>query len=492
VRRAIRPVDRTLGQAAAVAALALAFSATPACVDTVPEAPGANEEIDERSPRGGRGQAEDETPPRRPNPRADAPTDPDAGSLDGDAERDAASDDNATDDGGSFVFPPPPTDDDGEGADAGTSPDPTDDGDPGEGDPGEGDPRDDGLVAGPFELVTLEVPFAGVGEAEAALEAGTFVMALPNETCTASSGDDVYAQAFLVTNSTVASEIEVEALTFAQSSRYSLPGAEIFRFDPGILPGNPAGCVERGGLDARGDLRLEPFALGTGESTVIVVTGRSATDAGTFALLVERGSDAGTDPDTPPDLGDAPFATIDVVLSPGGSSTHSATLGGPMPDGTPAQSWARPSETCTSGVATRPVVPFRLINPVDGDIVVTNAVSSGFDSYLHAYRSTATSLGDLSACIAGNDDGPGFTVDALLSGVSVPGRGSVYIMVSAFGAGTGPFSLNIQASSEGAEVLCSNTCVHAYDFDCDDGGPGSDFGICELGTDCADCGPRYR
>lgn len=38
---------------------------------------------------------------------------------------------------------------------------------------------------------------------------------------------------------------------------------------------------------------------------------------------------------------------------------------------------------------------------------------------------------------------------------------------------------------------CINSCFDADDGFCDDGGPGSDYSICELGTDCADCGPRY-
>lgn len=37
---------------------------------------------------------------------------------------------------------------------------------------------------------------------------------------------------------------------------------------------------------------------------------------------------------------------------------------------------------------------------------------------------------------------------------------------------------------------CTNTCEYADDGDCDDGGSGSDYSLCELGTDCADCGPR--
>jgi len=38
--------------------------------------------------------------------------------------------------------------------------------------------------------------------------------------------------------------------------------------------------------------------------------------------------------------------------------------------------------------------------------------------------------------------------------------------------------------------LCTNTCEYAGDGECDDGGTGSDFAICEYGTDCDDCGAR--
>ena len=43
-------------------------------------------------------------------------------------------------------------------------------------------------------------------------------------------------------------------------------------------------------------------------------------------------------------------------------------------------------------------------------------------------------------------------------------------------------------------VMCSNTCPGYPDWvsdgDCDDGGPGAEFGDCLYGTDCTDCGPR--
>ncbi len=40
------------------------------------------------------------------------------------------------------------------------------------------------------------------------------------------------------------------------------------------------------------------------------------------------------------------------------------------------------------------------------------------------------------------------------------------------------------------ESLCTDTCEYAGDGECDDGGPSSSYDICELGTDCTDCGAR--
>ena len=39
-------------------------------------------------------------------------------------------------------------------------------------------------------------------------------------------------------------------------------------------------------------------------------------------------------------------------------------------------------------------------------------------------------------------------------------------------------------------MLCDNTCLHSADVECDDGGAASDYGYCNIGTDCDDCGPR--
>lgn len=42
----------------------------------------------------------------------------------------------------------------------------------------------------------------------------------------------------------------------------------------------------------------------------------------------------------------------------------------------------------------------------------------------------------------------------------------------------------------GSGGLCSNTCAWANDGECDDGGPGSLYDVCDYGTDCGDCGTR--
>jgi hypothetical protein len=57
-------------------------------------------------------------------------------------------------------------------------------------------------------------------------------------------------------------------------------------------------------------------------------------------------------------------------------------------------------------------------------------------------------------------------------------------------------SLRRRLTSEPTSVpagppLCSNTCIFAYDAECDDGGAGAEYSLdCAYGTDCEDCGPR--
>jgi hypothetical protein len=46
------------------------------------------------------------------------------------------------------------------------------------------------------------------------------------------------------------------------------------------------------------------------------------------------------------------------------------------------------------------------------------------------------------------------------------------------------------ACDRSATELCNNSCIFAGDEDCDDGGRGCKFSLCEFGSDCADCGER--
>jgi hypothetical protein len=50
--------------------------------------------------------------------------------------------------------------------------------------------------------------------------------------------------------------------------------------------------------------------------------------------------------------------------------------------------------------------------------------------------------------------------------------------------------LALGAPRAAAQSTCTNTCGTAFDGECDDGGLGSEYDICALGTDCADCGAR--
>jgi hypothetical protein len=49
---------------------------------------------------------------------------------------------------------------------------------------------------------------------------------------------------------------------------------------------------------------------------------------------------------------------------------------------------------------------------------------------------------------------------------------------------------NANATWDGSDPLCLNTCMWANDDTCDDGGDGPAWHLCAYGTDCSDCGPR--
>ncbi len=59
-----------------------------------------------------------------------------------------------------------------------------------------------------------------------------------------------------------------------------------------------------------------------------------------------------------------------------------------------------------------------------------------------------------------------------------------------YDAGGGGYDAGGGGYDAGGGGGCTDTCTYAADGECDDGGPGSSYSVCELGTDCTDCGPR--
>ena len=50
--------------------------------------------------------------------------------------------------------------------------------------------------------------------------------------------------------------------------------------------------------------------------------------------------------------------------------------------------------------------------------------------------------------------------------------------------------IGVAIEGTNCEDMCQDTCQYPSDGTCDDGGPGSEYSQCQLGTDCADCGAR--
>ena len=53
-----------------------------------------------------------------------------------------------------------------------------------------------------------------------------------------------------------------------------------------------------------------------------------------------------------------------------------------------------------------------------------------------------------------------------------------------------PLTLPLQRRRLATTSSCTNTCRYSHDGECDDGGAGSHYSLCALGTDCNDCGTR--
>jgi hypothetical protein len=137
----------------------------------------------------------------------------------------------------------------------------------------------------------------------------------------------------------------------------------------------------------------------------------------------------------------------------------------------------------------------------DGQCVDRIIVSPECDRALEAAQESCVLPPAAQACLGSGGTAPGSglpdptTPDAGMS----PGNG---VMIPAFDAGPPPddgtpsddFPTPFPSPGGGepnpAGAGCSNECEFAGDGACDDGGPGAQFDICTLGTDCDDCGAR--
>jgi len=108
--------------------------------------------------------------------------------------------------------------------------------------------------------------------------------------------------------------------------------------------------------------------------------------------------------------------------------------------------------------------------------------SGDADLYVKLGSAPTTSSYDCRPYKSGNDE----TCD-------MSGTGTWHVMVRAYSSYSNVSLVSSDGGGGGGGGgggMCTNTCNYANDGECDDGGPGSQYSVCGLGTDCGDCGPR--
>jgi uncharacterized protein len=125
---------------------------------------------------------------------------------------------------------------------------------------------------------------------------------------------------------------------------------------------------------------------------------------------------------------------------------------------------------------------FAIDVPARTDIVLET--HSSRDLYLELRRNGET--------IAQNDDS-GSGANARIATTLEPG--AYTLLVRPYESAHGVFALTRLDSAPTAATLlpgqiCSDSCASARDGECDDGGANSLYAVCDLGSDCGDCGIR--
>lgn len=229
-------------------------------------------------------------------------------------------------------------------------------------------------------------------------------------------------------------------------------------------------------------------------------------DAAPTDVTVTLPGDAGSTTDAGAGVGEGGALTLEPLEVP----DRSISLAGEIADG--AWTFSPPDATCAaSGGPTVRAVGYTLTNAGTEDAEVRVSLRTArngsdvtlADGFVFTYGQGVLPGGS-ATCTRVGVSGAVFTSD--ITAIDMAAGTSIEVLVAAAGEEMGTFQLTIQRNTSGGSVgddvepgtepdpetgvLCTDTCEFAYDLECDDGGTFSTTSLCELGTDCFDCGTR--
>jgi len=185
--------------------------------------------------------------------------------------------------------------------------------------------------------------------------------------------------------------------------------------------------------------------------------------------------------------------TITVTIAAGQSSYEPSTA-----NGVTTSSWGQWGRSFTVAGAGAPAA-VRTVSPSCNDSAQTAHFSGAVGTEVIAECPAGCTTGSVWGTGTYSDDSHVCVAAVHAGAIQADSGGHVRVAIAAGLSSYEPSTANgVTTSSWGQwgrsftvhPVLCSNTCPTANDNECDDGGPNSLYSICELGTDCNDCGPR--
>ena len=258
--------------------------------------------------------------------------------------------------------------------------------------------------------------------------------------------------------------------------------------------------AERGTDTGRSDTSGRP-SRDTGASRDV----GGSRDTGSDVVSRDVGADSGSR-----DLGPSPRDTARDAAASDELSIQPLTIQedatavhlGALDRGTFEMDTPLPDCSAPSGLLL-PVNGYRIVNPYAEPVVVTVSLRTAAEDPAHTLPTGRLfAFDDLvfghpgAMCSRVGVPAEGYA--SQLEDVTVPGLGAVGVLVAGVSPGVvGNYSVVIDRGEAtppdelpDPETICLDTCTHARNFMCNDGGPGSLNAECEYGTDCADCGER--